>query len=419
MEKNMIQKYVIFFLVLVVSLSLFNYESQAQRKGKRDTKPKLSISEQADNFAKTYWAKRIVRCGDSYYTWERDNIDGLILVEMKNVIIQTIGKPPRSPQTQAQILNEKENPSTLKWSGESVISTTAFRKMLQSTRTWGSWADSNYSIFFTIQNNNGVWTISPSNPIPISCSEVDTFTLKSSSIIPPSISEDGITLNFPANYPYRFSIGKGPLTLMMPNPYPQIYVKRGAQGETPNDNTRGYLDWQHNANALVPNIKLGALVAQIGTAGEFFAPFNDDLTRKPYYQNGKYLNSFIQYRFETNEEIWLAINDYDYTDNRGAFKFFIVDRSIESDSSTTNSVNTTERPLVFRATKEQIIQVQKIFKEKSVFNVEVTGKYDESFRVAIKSYQMNNGLVPTGTLNRITLEKLGIPLTNKQKEIPK
>ena len=72
---------------------------------------------------------------------------------------------------------------------------------------------------------------------------------------------------------------------------------------------------------------------------------------------------------------------------------------------------TTKKP-VFRATKEQITEAQKMLK------VTETGKMDDPFRAEIKKYQSSNGLKATGTLNRATLEKMGIALTDKQKEIP-
>jgi peptidoglycan hydrolase-like protein with peptidoglycan-binding domain len=72
---------------------------------------------------------------------------------------------------------------------------------------------------------------------------------------------------------------------------------------------------------------------------------------------------------------------------------------------------TTKKP-VFRATKEQITTVQKMLKSPE------TGKMDDAFRTEIKKYQSANGLKATGTLNRATLEKMGIALTDKQKEIP-
>jgi peptidoglycan hydrolase-like protein with peptidoglycan-binding domain len=71
----------------------------------------------------------------------------------------------------------------------------------------------------------------------------------------------------------------------------------------------------------------------------------------------------------------------------------------------------TKKP-VFRATKEQITAVQKML------NAAETGKMDDAFRDAVKKYQSENGLKATGALNRATLEKMGIALTDKQKEIP-
>ena len=67
---------------------------------------------------------------------------------------------------------------------------------------------------------------------------------------------------------------------------------------------------------------------------------------------------------------------------------------------------------IFRANKTQIMQVQKMLK------IEETGKMDDATRAAIRNYQPENGLKATGTLNRATLEKMGIELTDKQKEIP-
>lgn len=72
----------------------------------------------------------------------------------------------------------------------------------------------------------------------------------------------------------------------------------------------------------------------------------------------------------------------------------------------------TEKPkrTIFRANKEQIIQAQKILK------VEETGKLDDATRAELKKYQEANGIKVTGTLNQLTLEKMGVPLTDKQKE---
>lgn len=72
----------------------------------------------------------------------------------------------------------------------------------------------------------------------------------------------------------------------------------------------------------------------------------------------------------------------------------------------------TSRPPIFRANKDQVTQVQKMLK------VTETGKLDGGTRTAIKTYQSANGLKSTGTLNRATLEKMNVSLTDKQKGIP-
>jgi len=80
--------------------------------------------------------------------------------------------------------------------------------------------------------------------------------------------------------------------------------------------------------------------------------------------------------------------------------------------TTTATTETKPKKQIFRANKEQIMAVQKMLK------IEETGKLDTATRAAIKKYQPENGLAATGTLNRATLEKMGVELTDKQKEIP-
>jgi murein L,D-transpeptidase YcbB/YkuD len=75
-----------------------------------------------------------------------------------------------------------------------------------------------------------------------------------------------------------------------------------------------------------------------------------------------------------------------------------------------------KRGPVFRATKEQIMTAQKMMKEKTMYSGEETGKLDDATRDGLKKYQEANGVKVTGTLNQMTLEKMGIELTDKQKE---
>lgn len=80
------------------------------------------------------------------------------------------------------------------------------------------------------------------------------------------------------------------------------------------------------------------------------------------------------------------------------------------DSSTTR-----KRGPVFRATKEQINQAQAVLKGRGFYAGEPTGKLDGATRDGLKKYQAAENIRVTGTLNRLTLERMGIVLTDKQK----
>ncbi len=84
-------------------------------------------------------------------------------------------------------------------------------------------------------------------------------------------------------------------------------------------------------------------------------------------------------------------------------------------TSETTQTETKKRPPIFRATKDQITQAQKMMKEKSLYTGEETGKMNDDFRAALRKYQDAEKIKATGTLNKITLEKMGIALTDKQK----
>jgi peptidoglycan hydrolase-like protein with peptidoglycan-binding domain len=78
------------------------------------------------------------------------------------------------------------------------------------------------------------------------------------------------------------------------------------------------------------------------------------------------------------------------------------------------STNANRKP-IFRANAGQIKQAQALLKQRSFYNGEQTGKLNSDTREGLKKYQQAEGLKVTGTLNKITLEKMGIALTDKQK----
>ena len=91
-----------------------------------------------------------------------------------------------------------------------------------------------------------------------------------------------------------------------------------------------------------------------------------------------------------------------------------------ANSSTTTSSGAAaksakKRGPIFRASKDQIQQAQKILKDRTFYAGEQTGKLDADTRDGLKKFQAAENLKVTGTLNKVTLEKMNITLTDKQK----
>lgn len=90
----------------------------------------------------------------------------------------------------------------------------------------------------------------------------------------------------------------------------------------------------------------------------------------------------------------------------------------QSSTSSTTKAGTkqgTKRGPIFRASKEQINQAQAILKERGFYGGGQLGKLDDATRDGLRKYQQAEGLKVTGTLNKITLEKMNIALTEKQR----
>jgi peptidoglycan hydrolase-like protein with peptidoglycan-binding domain len=88
--------------------------------------------------------------------------------------------------------------------------------------------------------------------------------------------------------------------------------------------------------------------------------------------------------------------------------------STTSNTATANA-NKPKRGPVFRATADQIKQAQALLKQRNFYSGEETGKLSPETRTGLKLYQAAEGLKATGTLNKVTLVKMGITLTDKQK----
>jgi hypothetical protein len=89
--------------------------------------------------------------------------------------------------------------------------------------------------------------------------------------------------------------------------------------------------------------------------------------------------------------------------------------SSTSTSSTTKVKTTKKRGPIFRANKDQIKEAQAMLKTRGFYSGEQTAKLDADTRAGLKKYQAAESLKVTGTLNKVTLEKMGIALTDKQR----
>ena len=86
-------------------------------------------------------------------------------------------------------------------------------------------------------------------------------------------------------------------------------------------------------------------------------------------------------------------------------------------STQTGTKQGAKRGPVFRATKDQINQAQAILKSRGFYSGEQIGKLDDATREGLRKYQQAEGLKVTGTLNKVTLEKMNIALTEKQRSM--
>jgi peptidoglycan hydrolase-like protein with peptidoglycan-binding domain len=99
------------------------------------------------------------------------------------------------------------------------------------------------------------------------------------------------------------------------------------------------------------------------------------------------------------------------------FVFSIAVTAQNPNSSTTTGSSSSSKPRkpVFRANKDQVKQAQKILRDRGFYAGEETGKLDDDTRAGLKKYQTAETLKVTGTLNKVTLEKMSITLTDKQR----
>jgi peptidoglycan hydrolase-like protein with peptidoglycan-binding domain len=95
---------------------------------------------------------------------------------------------------------------------------------------------------------------------------------------------------------------------------------------------------------------------------------------------------------------------------------FAQDKAALTPANTIPNQVTSQVKVRAEYTPANIEKAQQILKDKGLYKGEITGKVDSQTKEAIKAYQQQNGLNPTGHLNKDTRQKLGIETaTNSDK----
>ena len=149
------------------------------------------------------------------------------------------------------------------------------------------------------------------------------------------------------------------------------------------------------------------------TSGKLDPPTRDSLKT---YQKANGLRASGTLNRATLEKMRIELTEKQKTIPVSASSFASADKpkARKAKSGTGSGGDKTKRS-VFRATKDQIAEAQKLLKTGGMYSGDGTGKLDDPTREGLKKYQEAHGLKATGTLNQVTLEKMGIALTDRQK----
>ncbi len=140
--------------------------------------------------------------------------------------------------------------------------------------------------------------------------------------------------------------------------------------------------------------------------------YNDD-TRAAIrtYQKDNGLEVTGNFNRATVEKMGIAL-----TDSQKGIAPTASTKPAATTKPTTTSSDGPKRPAPFRADVDQIKAAQKILRDGKLLTGGEDGKLDDATREGLGKYQEANTLKVTKTLNAATLEKMGVALTDKQKE---
>lgn len=257
------------------------------------------LNQEAQELAENYWKEKLTKCGDSLY-WKR------YYQESDQEYYQANGEPyiwvkgsyhPPRELSEAQRLN-KVDPQPAEYDGTITLEFPVARlvKGVPCTLDVCSWKD-NFKTTVAIRKAKGAWNIDSGTKQVRSIQCTDVILPEGGEAVTKTGSGQ---INFPATHEGWYSLGKGPFT---------IGIYGTVSTDAPNNmwtNPTGFKKVMGD-DALAPGLALGALVAKRGKNGKPFAPITNDL----------------EFDYDGTEELFIGINDSDYTDNKGYFRLCI------------------------------------------------------------------------------------------------
>ena len=113
-------------------------------------------------------------------------------------------------------------------------------------------------------------------------------------------------LSLPANYDKWFYLGKGPMTLKLIRPYSQIQIDGTNNSRNPFGGATLPDSQTSDPKALAPDAPLGAVIVKIGKDSKPYPAFNERMDPTK-----------VGLQIRSTHDIYIAINDSYYPDNRG------------------------------------------------------------------------------------------------------
>lgn len=297
--------------------------------------------------AKRFFSDKNVKCGEHYYFSYTLSFGEAFLYQCKyepSVSIQGRTIQPRQ-LSEADRLNGVD-PLPVAWTGSAIINLGLCRYQVYRQQVgpgyaaWGDWSDKNND-FLPMENRKGKWEFrnrlkargGDKVIVPLTCNDIPSATKRSPSKSP---FWDGDKLKIPANYDGWFSLGRGPMRVQLSGDgsYSRIIIDGTNNSRSPTGDAY-YTGAQKiaPANALAPGLKLGAIILRAGSNGKPFEAFG-----------GGTINLLDGIRIDSSEEIFIAINDSYFADNKGEHVVVVSGRSQSNTANQPPEPSSTKSP---------------------------------------------------------------------------